>query len=94
MLPNFEWDEEKARLNRNKHQVSFDEATTVFADQSSTTIADPDHSKTEQRYIIIGISNRGRMLVIVYTERRGKIRIISCRKATATERRQYEESGE
>jgi len=91
MKPNFEWDEEKAKANLKKHRVSFDEATTVFSDPFSITILDPDHSVDEQRYIDIGSSDKSRVLVVVYTERGASIRIISCRKATSSERRLYEE---
>lgn len=88
----FEWDEEKAKKNLNKHRVDFDEATTVFADPFSITIHDPDHSADEQRYIDIGSSAADRLLVVVYTERDSIIRIISCRKATRSERKFYEEN--
>ena len=90
----FEWDEEKAKTNFKKHRVSFDEAMTVFPDPFSITISDPDHSVDEQRYIDIGSSDKGRVLVVVYTERRSNIRIISCRKATPTERKLYEEASD
>ena len=89
---NFEWDEQKASANLKKHKVSFDEATTVFNDPFSITIPNPDHSAHEQRYIDIGSSDKGRILVVVYTQRGPNIRVISCRKATLTERRLYEES--
>jgi len=88
---NFEWDEEKAKANLKKHKVSFDEAATVFSDPFSITILDPDHSVGEERYIDIGTSDKGRVLIVAYTERGMNIRIISCRKATLTERRRYEE---
>lgn len=91
MKLNFEWDEEKAKVNFKKHKVSFDEATTVFIDPLSITISDPNHLVDEQRYIDIGSSERGRVLVVVYTERGSNIRIISCRKATPSERKLYEE---
>ncbi len=91
MRPNFEWDENKAKANRQKHKVSFDEAVTVFVDPFSVTIPDPDHSESERRYINIGISEKGRLIVVVYTERGASIRVISCRKATSAERRFYEE---
>jgi len=94
MKPNFEWDEEKAQANLRTHKVSFDEATTVFSDPFSITIPDPDHSTDEQRYIDIGTSDKGRLLVVSYTERGVNIRIISCRKATPTERRRYEEGND
>jgi len=87
----FEWDEEKAKINIKKHKVGFQEAKSVFGDPLSITIDDPDHSKEEQRFIDVGTSASGKLLVIVYTERGNKIRIISCRKATPTERRKYEE---
>ena len=90
----FEWDEEKAKANLKKHRVSFEEATTVFLDPFSMTIPDPDHSVEEQRFIDIGSSDKGRVLVVVYTERGSNIRIISCRKATPSERTLYEEGGE
>jgi uncharacterized DUF497 family protein len=91
MKLNFEWDEEKAKANLKKHKVSFDEATTVFSDPFSITIPDPDHSVSELRYIDIGSSDKGRLLIVVYTERGVNIRVISCRKVTPTERRLYEE---
>lgn len=87
----FEWDEEKAEINLKKHKVGFEEARSVFGDPFSITVDDPDHSEEEQRYIDIGKSENGKLLVVVYTERGSKIRIISCRKATPAERRKYEE---
>jgi uncharacterized DUF497 family protein len=90
--PNFEWDEEKARENLKRHRVGFDEAATVFLDPFAISIPDPDHSTDEDRYISIGASDSGRLLVISYTERGANIRIISCRKATPRERRKYEEN--
>lgn len=92
MIEGFEWDENKARQNLVKHNISFVEATTVFLDLLSITIDDPDHSQSEQRYIIIGYSNRGRLLVVVYVDRSDNIRIISARQATRYERRTYEET--
>jgi hypothetical protein len=94
MKLNFVWDEEKAKANLKKHRVSSDEATTVFLDPFSITIPDPDHSMAEQCYIDIGSSDKGRVLVVVYTERGENIRIISCRKATPSERKLYEEGNE
>jgi uncharacterized DUF497 family protein len=88
----FEWNEEKARANLKKHQVSFEEAKTVFNDPLAITIPDPQHSVDESRYIDIGRSSRGRTLVVVYAERKGSIRIISSREATRLERQRYEES--
>jgi len=87
----FEWDEQKAQENFNKHKVSFDEAKTVFLDPLSITILDPDHSVNEERFVDIGTSGNGQVLVVVYTERGSNIRLISCRKATPFERKKYEE---
>ena len=91
MALTFEWHAEKARENLRKHNVSFEEAKTVFDDPFSVTIADPEHSTDEDRYIDIGLSVKGQMLVVVYTERGSNIRIISCRKATNAEWRTYEQ---
>src|ERR1700751_4345237 len=91
MRLSFEWDADKATENRRKHRVSFEEGIRVLSDLFSITIGDPDHSADEQRYIDIGASAKGRILVVTYTERGGNIRIISCRKATLKERRRYEE---
>lgn len=87
----FEWDEGKAEANLRKHQVSFEEAKTVFGDPLSVTISDPLHSLDEQRFIDIGRSYQGRILIVAYTDRRSKIRLISSRQATRSERRIYEE---
>ena len=70
MALEFEWDPRKAELNLKEHGVSFDEATTVFRDTLSITIADPDHSDTEDRFVDIGMSHRGQLLVVSYTERK------------------------
>lgn len=90
----FEWDQDKAEQNLKKHEVSFDEATTVFADPLSLTIPDPEHSYEEGRFVITGLSHKQRQLVVVYTERKENIRIISARLATPHERKQYEEETE
>lgn len=87
----FEWDEKKARSNAKKHGISFDEASTVFADTLSLTIRDPAHSEVEDRFITLGISHRNKLLVVVHTERGDNIRIISARPASRRERRTYEE---
>ncbi len=87
-----EWDPEKASKNKRKHRVSFEEAATVFADFLSATIPDPDHSDTEDRFIIIGVSKRQRPLMASFTERGNRIRIISARELTSTERKQYEDT--
>ena len=89
----FEWNREKAKENLKKHRVGFEEAVTVFLDPLSITNPDPDHSSYEQRFIDIGRSDNGHILVVVYTERGSKIRIISCRKATPSERQVYEKGG-
>lgn len=88
----FEWDEEKAKANLRNHKISFDEAKTVFADINSITIFDPKHSDTEARFIDIGLSAQGRLLVVVYTERADRIRLISCRQATPGEQKRYEQN--
>lgn len=88
----FEWDSAKAERNLKEHGVSFEEATTVFRDMLSITIADPDHSDSENRFIDLGMSYRGRLIVVCYTEREEKIRIISARPATRGERKNYEEA--
>jgi len=88
----FEWDPHKAGKNLRLHDVSFDEACTAFSDTLSLTIYDPLHSGEEDRMILIGNSLKNRLLVIVHTERKDKIRIISARKATKNERKQYEEN--
>jgi len=87
----FEWDDEKAKRNLKKHRVSFEEASTVFADPLALTIGDPLHSEEEDRFITLGESRRQRLLVVVFTERGNKIRLISARLATRRERRDYEE---
>lgn len=88
----FEWDEKKARLNLEKHDVGFAEASTVFGDPLSLTIPDPDHSQDEERWIILGCSHVNRLLVVVHTERGDTVRIISARRASRRERRFYEQS--
>lgn len=88
----FEWDTDKAKKNIKVHGVSFDEASTVFKDNLSLTIYDPLHSEEEDRLILIGNSCKNRLLVIVHMERGDKIRIITARKATKKERKQYEEN--
>ena len=91
MALRFEWDGRKAESNLRAHGVSFDEASTVFADPLSITIYDPDHSSVEMRFVDLGFSYLGRLLVVSYTERNDGIRIVSARLATRHEQRQYEE---
>jgi hypothetical protein len=90
----FEWDPRKARRNLTIHGVSFDEASTAFQDPLSKTIADPPHSKDEERFVLLGLSHRNRLLVVVHTERGDRIRLISARLAANKERVRYEESKE
>ena len=87
----FEWDENKNAINRAKHGISFEEAETVFYDPDALVIPDPEHSMDEERFILLGFSARARMLVVCHCYRSGEgvIRIISARKATTTEARQY-----
>jgi uncharacterized protein len=87
----FEWDLRKAKRNLALHGVSFDEASTAFQDLLSSTIADPLHSTGEERFVLTGQSHRGRLLVVVHTDRGDRIRIISARLATNKEKKQYEE---
>ena len=86
----FDWDEDKAMSNLAKHQVSFDEATSVFDDPLFLTFADPGHSIQEQRFIIMGESAKGRLLVVAYTDRANIMRLISARPVTRKERKAYE----
>ena len=86
----FTWDFAKARVNQDKHGVTFEEAASVFGDPLSVTILDPAHSNHENRFIIIGRSQAQRLLVVMHTERDDHIRIISARPATRRERRDYE----
>lgn len=85
MALTFEWDPAKALENERDHGVTFEEASTCFSDLLSSTIHDPDHSDTEDRYVLLGISAQGRLLVVVHTERGDNIRIISARPANRRE---------
>lgn len=87
----FEWDPKKAEANLRKHIVSFDDAATVFQDDLSLTGDDPDHSLSEERLVTFGIASSGRLLVVSHTESSDRIRIISARPATRSERKLYEE---
>lgn len=91
MALEFEWDPEKATKNLRKHGILFEEAATVFGDPSSIPYEDPDHSIGENRSILMGASIHGRILMVSYTEREERIRIISAREATRRESRIYEE---
>jgi len=90
--PTFEWDPAKAAANLQKHRVSFEEAVTAFQDPLARLHADPEHSSSENREIFVGHSESGRLLLVAFTEREGRIRVISARAATRRERRAYEES--
>ena len=88
----FEWDARKAKANEAKHGVSFEEAITVFADPLARIFDDPEHSETERREIIIGHSDRRNLILVSFAEGEDRIRLISARKATRTERKDYEEN--
>ena len=87
----FEWDAAKARANLRKHGVSFEEASSAFGEPLSLTIPDPEHSTQEQRHILLGLTERHRLVVVAHTEQGDTIRIINARPATPAERREYEE---
>lgn len=89
----FEWDEHKNQINIKKHKVSFEEAKSVFYDDNALVIDDPEHSETEERFIILGSSSKANLLVVCHCYRQSDtvIRIISARKATKTESKQYYE---
>lgn len=91
MAAQFEWDAAKATSNVRKHRVDFEEAATVFGDPLARIFDDPDHSEAEHRELLIGRSDRNRVLVVSFTERAPWIRIISARRATKRERHGYEE---
>ena len=88
----FEWDPAKARTNLRKHGVSFEEAESVFYDEHALLVDDPEHSEDEDRFVLLGLSDRFRVLVVVhaYGEQEAVIRLISARKATRSERIRYE----
>jgi uncharacterized DUF497 family protein len=90
MAIEFEWNAAKARINLSKHGVSFEEATTAFCDPLSVTISDPDHSTDENRFLLIGMTQVRRLLVVAHTDRGQRIRIFSARRATRRERASYE----
>ena len=88
---NFEWDPNKAVRNLQKHKVPLEEAATIFRDDLSITVPDPDHSVEEDRHITVGLSSSSRVLVVAHTERGDRVRIISARELTPKERKQYAE---
>lgn len=87
----FKWDDKKAAANLADHGVSFDEAKTVFDDPLYVDFYDPDHSYEEHRYLMVGESRRGRLLIVSYTERGESVRVIGAREVTSSERKAYEE---
>jgi uncharacterized protein len=92
-LLRFEWDPEKAKGNLRKHAVGFQEATSVFFDSLSATFDDPDHGVGEHRFITVGMSSRGRLLVVSHVERGSTLRILGARLASASERKRHEDEG-
>jgi uncharacterized DUF497 family protein len=92
MTMEFEWDDVKARANLRKHGISFDDASTAFYDALSVTILDPDHSAGEHRFLLIGATLTGRLVVVSHADRGRRIRIINARRATRRERTAYEKA--
>ncbi len=88
----FEWDSNKAVDNTRKHRVTFEDAATVFRDDLSITVPDPDHSTAKDRFITVGLSSQKKLLMVAHVERGDRIRIISARELTPREKRQYEEA--
>lgn len=88
----FEWDQDKAKNNLQKHGVAFEEAMSVWNDEFAAFLHDPAHSIDEDRFLLIGYSSKNNLLFISFTERNSKIRIISTRKATKSERKRHEEN--
>ena len=88
----FEWEAGKAAANLQQHDVSFEEALTVFGDALASTIPDPDHSLGEHRFVTVGLASSQRLIVVCHTERSDRIRLISARQANRRERKAYEES--
>ena len=91
MALRFTWDPRKAAANLRKHRVTFREASTAFGDPLSVTIPDPDHSGTERRFLLVGLTRRGRLVVVAHVEQGDEIRLINARAATRRERKAYEE---
>ena len=89
----FEWDPKKAESNARKHGVTFDEASTAFGDPLGLLMSDPDHSLSEERYLVLGMSNQQMLLVVAFAERPPRTRLISARRATRREWRRYEKEG-
>jgi uncharacterized DUF497 family protein len=91
IMIDFGWDPSKAKENLRKHGVSFEEGATIFQDTLGVTIHDPDHSIQEDRYITIGSSSTGRVMMVAHTDRYGRTRIINARELTRKERKEYED---
>ena len=91
MALGFSWDPRKAASNERKHGISFEEAVTAFGDVLSVTVPNPDHSANENRFILLGLSDLKRVVVVAHVERGGDTRIINARLATRRERKKYEE---
>jgi uncharacterized DUF497 family protein len=90
----FEWDLQKAAANLAKHKVSFEEAATIFGDPLGRIVGDPRHSSEEDRFVLLGLSQARRLLAVMYVDRGKAIRVISARRATRPERRDYEENAQ
>ena len=93
MALKFEWDPQKAARNLAKHEVTFEEAATVFGDPLGRITSDPRHSVDEERFVLLGFSKQQRLVVVMFVEREEAIRIISARRAIPRERRDYEQGG-
>lgn len=91
MVLRFTWDPAKAATNVQKHGVTFEEAVTAFGDPLSVTVPDPDHSAGEERFVLVGRSKQGRLLVVIHTDVGPTIRLISARRANRREHHAYEE---
>jgi len=91
---NFTWDQDKAASNLEKHGLSFEEASTAFADPLSRTRPDPLHSDEEDRFVLLGLTTAGQLVIVVHTDRGETVRLISARLATPGERRRYEQTHE
>ena len=92
METRFEWNKEKAKSNFKKHNIDFKEASSIFRDPLFITALDKEHSRYEERYVTIGLSNKNRVLIVAHADSENKIRIISARKVTKNEKRFYQEA--
>jgi uncharacterized DUF497 family protein len=94
LVPRFEWDPGKALRNLGKHGVSFEEAASAFGDPLGLIVSDPRHSVEEERLVLLGLSRERRLLAVMFTERGDGVRLISARRATSRERRDYGEGAQ